>query len=162
MKLAATLYQQPTTHRLADRSPLGRVGTLRNDRGEPIDVVIVNLAVGGARIDSPVPLDLNERIVLGIPGLGRHILYVVWADGARHGCRFATPLRQAEVDRACAMGSNVHDMGVDPLPADPLALEWGEPSIDKAPLPIRFRIIVGSTLLLWGSIGYGVWSLLRH
>ena len=55
---------------------------------ELLEVDILDLSEGGAKLSVPVVLDLGQRVVLLVEGVGEFPARVVWQSGQSHGIEF--------------------------------------------------------------------------
>ena len=84
--------------RTSERLAISRASTLRARDGQPIDVVIEDISATGCRIRIPLPLAVEDRLMIGLAGVGARSCRVVWAKDAEVGCEFDTPLTFAEIE----------------------------------------------------------------
>ncbi len=55
---------------------------------ELIDVDILDLSEGGAKLSVPMVLDLGQKVALVVEGIGDFTARVVWQNGQSHGIEF--------------------------------------------------------------------------
>ncbi|MEG3084239.1 PilZ domain-containing protein [Sphingomonas sp. PB2P12] len=92
------------------RVALARTGTLRlHDEAMSRQVRIADLNRDGCRIQSAVPLLLNQQVAIGIPGVGVRDAQITWAGDRDYGCKFDRPLPPGSV--TAAMTDNVIGLG---------------------------------------------------
>ena len=84
----------------AERSVIGRPGTLR-ERAKPLrDILVEDLSRTGCRMRSDVEIPAGTRISIGIPGAGMQAARVMRSKGEVHGCAFLLELTDQEVENA--------------------------------------------------------------
>ncbi|MES3100247.1 PilZ domain-containing protein [Sphingomonas faeni] len=112
-----------TIERRADtRVSLARTGTLRlADAPSSREVRIADLNRDGCRVESILPLSIDQAVTIGIPGIGQNAARITWVGQWDYGCQFDTPLPAGSV--TAAMTDNVHDLGYAALRA-PATFKW--------------------------------------
>jgi hypothetical protein len=95
------------------RVTLARTGTLRL-LGETSsrEVRIADLNRDGCRIESILPLSIDQVVTIGIPGVGQHAARITWVGLRDYGCQFDLLLPSGSV--TAAMTDNVHGLGAMP------------------------------------------------
>ena len=94
-------------HRSSERHDVSRASTLRLDGGEPLDVLLEDVAVGGCRISGVGDLAPQEVIMIGLAGVGSRAARVVWSQGGQAGCEFDQALTYRELEETQAAGNVV-------------------------------------------------------
>lgn len=94
--------------------------------GLEANVVIHNISVAGLLLETEMPLDVDERLVLDLPEAGPVRAVIVWQSGFLFGCAFEQTLDQ----RALA----AMQLRADPA-ADPFA-----PSLEAPPEPLGVKL----------------------
>ena len=89
MALTAQLVRDD---RRADRERLDVASTLRHVRNVPIDVIVEDLSATGFRVRTQADLALQERVTIGIPGVGQRAAHVVRHTAKGFGCEFVEPI----------------------------------------------------------------------
>lgn len=112
--MRARLYR---LERTSERLPVGRASTLRGSDGDPIDVRIEDLSTTGCRLSTPTPVEINEEIMIGLPGVGMRAARVIWQQEEEAGCAFIAPLAYADVEATRTSETLMHfDFGTRPTP----------------------------------------------
>jgi hypothetical protein len=99
-KFTAGLAERRTGWRTTVRIP----ATVRTAAGRQSPIGIEDLTLSGFRAVIPVDVAAGERLLVSLPVARALHATVVWRDGDRVGCRFATPLGEssfAALVRAC-------------------------------------------------------------
>ncbi|MES2420308.1 MAG: PilZ domain-containing protein [Pseudomonadota bacterium] len=92
------------------RVSLARTGTMRlADAHASREVRIADLNRDGCRVESSLPLSIDQVVTIGIPGVGQNTARITWVGQWDYGCQFDTPLPAGSV--TAAMTDNVHDLG---------------------------------------------------
>jgi PilZ domain len=146
----ALLAKAVLTGRVHDRRPVRLDGTLRVD-DKPFDVVIHDLSVSGFRARTNADLQPGDRVAIGSPAIPLREAVVVWARVGEVGFEFVNPLRAFEVAAAEPLDTVVQFSTGD-ICAPPGRAETPEPAIEKWPKFLRAAFIIGSSLVLWGTI----------
>lgn len=137
----------------AERENLDIAGTLRDVRNEPIDIIVEDLSATGFRVQTQVRLHLDEKVTVGIPGVGQRVAYVVRATGDGFGCEFVNPIDQQLVSAPPTARSVVEvDFGGQLDPAR--VLEWSRENP-----PHVERLSRGQRLLVVGGLGLAGWVI---
>ena len=95
--MQVTLYRP---QRSADRLKVQRDSTLRRPNGKPVDVWMEDLSATGCRIHTKVLLDLDEELMIGLPGVGVRRARVIWAERNEAGLEFRHPISVLDVEEA--------------------------------------------------------------
>jgi hypothetical protein len=92
------------------RVSLARTGTLRlADELPSREIRIADLNRDGCRIESLLPLAIDQAVTIGIPGVGQNSAGITWVGRSDYGCQFDVALPAGSV--TAAMTDNVHDLG---------------------------------------------------
>lgn len=106
----AAFFADPAERRADARVSLARTGTLRlHDETTSREIRIADLNRDGCRIESVLPLRLDQSVVVGIPGVGQREARISWAGARDYGCQFDLPLPPGSV--TAAMTDNVYGLG---------------------------------------------------
>ena len=84
--------------RKAPRRIVNLAAALREEGATIAPVQIVDISLGGCRIDSDVPIEAGAQVWLKLPGLETKRSRVVWTQGRQGGCEFDVPLHPAELN----------------------------------------------------------------
>lgn len=148
MALTAQLVRDD---RRADRETLDVAGTLRHVRNVPIDVIVEDLSATGFRMRTQATLNLQEKVTIGIPGIGQRAAYVVRHTAEGFGCEFVEAIDPRLVTIPSTAQSVVEaDFGGQLDPS--LVHEWS-----RANPPQVERFPQGRRLLLVGGLGVAGW-----
>ena len=81
--------------RQTQRKTITLAGRYFSGAGEPVDVLIRDLSIGGCRFDATGPhLVQNTRLQIFLEGSGPHYAMVKWAADGEVGITFITPLSE--------------------------------------------------------------------
>jgi hypothetical protein len=133
------------------REAVDVAGTLRHVRNVPIDVIVEDLSTTGFRVRTDARLGLDEKVTVGIPGVGQHAASVVRRTSDGFGCEFITPIAPQHVSAPSYARSVVEvDFGgqLDPVTVS----EWS-----RANPPEVQRLSRGRRLLIVGGLGVAGW-----
>lgn len=130
--------------------------------------MIVEISTSGCRFVAVEGVAQGDQITLGLPGIGmRHAKVLRNSDGLC-ACTFVPPLSG---DQLRAILAEPDSAVVDFVPDDPVTSPvptlWDyppPPPPERLPLGYRVLIIVGSSLVLWGTIigiAVAIWSALN-
>jgi hypothetical protein len=127
-----------------------------------IDITVHDLSTSGFLVETEAPLSVGSEILLDIPGAGSVAAEVAWHSGNFFGGQFAKPLSPSAVTAAFAASRVVwpnFTAGSSEDREERLASPFVHGQIEPArhPLQMRFRIIVGMSLLLWTPIATALW-----
>lgn len=113
--MRAKVYRRERT---SERLPVGRASTLRGSDGDPIDVRIADLSTTGCRLSTPLPVEIDEEIMIGLPGVGMRPARVIWQQEGEAGCAFIAPLAFADVEATQISETLRHvNFGTRPTPS---------------------------------------------
>lgn len=158
MALTAQLVRDD---RRADRETLDVAGTLRHVRNVPIDVIVEDLSATGFRMRTHTNLNLQEKVTIGIPGIGQRAAHVVRHTTDGFGCEFVEAIDPRLVTVPSTAQSVVEaDFGgqLDPE----LVREWSRanpPQVERFAQNRRLLIVSGLGVAGWLAL-IGVISLL--
>jgi hypothetical protein len=143
----ATLYRLDRT---SERLPIGRASTLRGPDGDPIDVRIEDLSTTGCRLSTPISVEADEEIMIGLPGVGMRAARVIWQQEGEAGCAFTAPLAYAEVQATRTSETLMH-VDFQPLPVPSIALDA---PLDREIISPRMRlaVILVAAITAWALI----------
>lgn len=150
------------------RSADGR-GTARRDlrlqtggiaEGGIAQVLIHNLSITGALIETEAELETGDWIELELPHAGGRTAAVVWSDDGLYGCRFAEPLTKGAISAALLRSSAPP---AEPARAGPGASDMKTTAFDNDYEPeagrddklhpaMRLLVIAVFTLACWAAI----------
>lgn len=148
-----------TDQRSASRMILGRDGTARDLRQQPLDVIIEDLSASGCRLHCGVALPVNQVLNLGIPGVGRREGRVIWEATPGHGIEFLWPLSAEEVARTQTAESLV--LGAFPQKLETLLQPDVAPDLTpRLSRTARAAIIASGSVALWIGCYVGLANLL--
>jgi hypothetical protein len=104
MRIAAEIVPAPGTapsaeHRLVPRLPVSAEAALRRQGESAIAVSLTDISTHGFRVEAAAAYRTGRNVWLKLPGIEALFARVVWSDGSRFGCQFATPLHPSVVDR---------------------------------------------------------------
>ncbi|WP_156678601.1 PilZ domain-containing protein [Sphingomonas profundi] len=147
---------KPAIHhdqRAATRVPLGRDGTARDPRQQPIDIIIEDLSRVGCKLNSPLPLPIDRVLNIGIPGVGRREGRVIWEALPAHGVEFLWPLSDEEV--ACSRTAESLVLGAFPQRLDAMLQPDVPPDVPgRLPRALGIAVIAGGSVALWIACGW--------
>ena len=99
MFINAELSQLPITDgRKAERRIVNLAAALREAGATTTTVQVLDIAIGGFKVQSAVPLHEGSEVWLKIPGFEAKRSHVVWAKENEAGCEFETELHPAELE----------------------------------------------------------------
>lgn len=134
-------------HRSSERHDVSRASTLRLDDGDPIDVLLEDVAVGGCRISGVQGLNPQEAILIGLAGVGSRPAQVVWAQGGQAGCEFDQALTYTELEETQAAGNVITgNFAAYRVKAQGEALVE-EPKLSR---PARLVVLAVAVIASWG------------
>ncbi|WP_420145754.1 PilZ domain-containing protein [Sphingobium sp.] len=147
-----------TNRRASDRRDVQRMSTMRTEAQVPADIIINDLSVGGCRISGDLDLALDDRVTIGLPGLGARPAHVVWAKDGSTGLLFDQVLTGHDV--TVTREANTLITGrfnvTGAMLADPS--ETAEPQDESRLSPAsRLGIIVTAALLAWALAIAMIW-----
>jgi PilZ domain len=95
----AELSQLPTGEgRQSARRIVNIAAALREDGARNLQVIVLDVSLGGFKAESPEPLEEGAEVWLKLPGCEARRSRVVWAKEKDVGCEFEQPLHQGELD----------------------------------------------------------------
>jgi hypothetical protein len=168
MSFSAQLkYSYSADERNAERYRLLLPASAEAPEGGLVDVTVHDLSTSGFLVETEAPLSVGSEIILDIPGAGSVAAQVAWSSGNFFGGQFETPLSPSGVSAAFsasrvvwpnfAAGSAADRNMVTAEDFSAEAAQDAEQP-DRAPFPVRMRVIIGVSLLLWTPIGGALWS----
>jgi hypothetical protein len=161
----------PATDRRA--SPRRKLCLGSSLRGSGDEVTIHDLSSSGMLIETAAALAPFDGLEIELPEIGTRAAVIVWNSGRYFGCEFREPLPQAAI--SAALLRSPAGISADPSPplpeptapysAGPAGFEGtdADRSIgeEKAPLAVRLRVILGTTIVLWALIIWASVSLIH-
>lgn len=82
--------------------------------GASTDILIHDISTTGLLIESPLPLAIDERIVIALPEAEDTWARVVWESGKLFGCQFKSPISPAALSAAQLRSAVDQPIGVEP------------------------------------------------
>jgi hypothetical protein len=140
------------------RITLDRAATLRDEAQEAFDVIVDNISSTGCWVSTEADLADDMVVTIGIAGLGTRSARVARQDANGYGLAVLDPASDTEV-LAARTAQTLVEGGFAKHP--PRVADTG---IDAtmAPLPderfsrrTRVTFMVGTSVALWGAIGFG-------
>jgi hypothetical protein len=169
MSFSAQLkYSHNADERSAERYRLLLPASAEGAESGLVDVTVHDLSTSGFLVETEAPLSVGSEITLDIPGVGSVAAEVAWSSGNFFGGQFETPLAPSSVSAAFAASRVVWpnfgtgsfaDRAVitnEDFEAEAARDQLAQPV--RASLPLRMRVILGASLLLWAPIGAAFWS----
>jgi hypothetical protein len=99
----AELSQLPITDgRKAERRIVNLAAALREEGARTVTVQVLDIAVGGFKVETSSPLDEGAEVWLKLPGFEAKRSHVVWVKEDQAGCEFETELHPAELEAMVA------------------------------------------------------------
>ncbi len=139
----------------ADRKALSATGTMRRSPPTPIDVLVEDLSITGFRMNTDISLSIDDRITIGISGMGQHEAVVVRGTADGFGCEFVRPLTASLLDEAGNSTARSINPEIDPS-LDPAAIaRWSsqnEPVVASMKGQYRFALIAALAAASWGLV----------
>lgn len=133
------------------RVPIDRPAVLRRD-SDAHEIRIEDLTRDGCKIKTSVDLKPGDCVTVGLAGIGRHNVVVLWCDGNEYGCVFDEPLPSGAV--TAALQNNVDRFAE-------AALSTPIPMTNVKWLPRRrLAFVVALVGLSWTAIGTALYFLL--
>ncbi|BBD98569.1 PilZ domain-containing protein [Sphingobium amiense] len=142
-------------HRSSERLDVSRASTLRLDDGDPLDVLLEDVAVGGCRISGVRDLAPQEAIMIGLAGVGSRPARVVWSQGGQAGCEFDQALTFRELEETQAAGNVVTGNFATFRVQAEAALFAEQPKLSRR---ARLAVLAVAVIASWG-IAIGLASL---
>lgn len=159
MAVPAIIHRAERGH---ERQSVDLSGTLRDHNAVALDIVLEDLSQTGFRTEPGPPLAVEDRISLGLPGMGMRSATVVRRSGGGYGCEFDMPLSFAELESVLAAPA------FQPIPFPSAHLPVASAEAEQAfPLPPlepysrRVRLIGGLALAAagWALVGLVVTAI---
>lgn len=167
-------FEDSADQRASDRRRLRLDASVAAPAGEG-DIRVLNLSRTGMLVECGIDVAVGASIEVELLGGSLHPAEVVWADDTIWGCRFTTPLSQAQLSAALlrsapesqapsapatdARGQHaVLSQLRDQFGSDP-AMEPAVPA--KLPLQQRMWLILGLGTLGWAAPAAAAWMLFR-
>lgn len=144
--------------RAVARVPVERPSTLRAEGRGPVDIAVLDLSATGFSFESATGIAVGTEVHVGLAGAGSADAEVAWADGARHGCLFRTPLTPEVVD-AAFRGTDVVRLIPPPPPAPREAAATPAAPVARRTLSPAMRYVLAS--MVGGAGWFGVAALLQ-
>lgn len=152
MQALARLERLESRNRRASPRRRLSLGATLPETGD--QAVIHDLSTTGILIETKADLATFEQLHLDLPEVGPAVATVMWNSGQYFGCEFHKAIPQAAISAALLrnpIGARPAEAAGAPNPA-----EEAEFQDDRYPLPVRMRVILGSSLLLWALILWAV------
>jgi len=143
--------EQAASRRLSPRRKL-KLGS--NLLGHGDNVVIHDLSATGVLLQTTATLAPFDDLDVDLPDIGPTQAFVVWHSGEYFGCEFARPIPRAAIS-AALLRSPIGPRPNEAEERSPLLLE-DEARPEKLSLPMRMRVILGTSIVLWAII---LWAL---
>ena len=119
---------------------------------------IHDLSSTGILVETAAGLTEFDELEVELPEVGTTLATVIWSSGDYFGCQFHTDLPRSAVSAALLRSPFVLPEAPSAAPGT-LREEDDEPDHsldDRLPFAVRLRVILGSSLALWGLI---LWAL---
>ena len=165
MTISAQLQITPAANRRGwTRRSLSLVSSLQANGN---DVTIHDLSATGLLMETAAELAVLDELEIELPEAGFTPAQVVWNSGRFYGCQFNDRISQAAISAALLRSppSSPAETQAGPRISKDYAVESRGlediPEEDKAPLSVRLRVILGSSILLWALIVWAAWSLYK-
>lgn len=163
--MSTAIYAKLLTNRRAlDRAEAGRASTIRQQDQIPVDVVIDDLSCGGCRVSGDLGLAVDDRVTIGLPGIGACPAKVIWTKDGSTGLEFHRALTGHDVDIACETNTLIdgHFGLVHAGPPPPLDRDDGVDDADERLSPRRrLGIIIAAAICAWCITLLAVWLVIR-
>lgn len=143
--MSSVIHAQLLTNRRAvDRAEAGRVSTIRQEDRIPVDMIIDDLSCGGCRVSGELGLEEDDRVTIGLPGVGIRTAQVVWSKDGSTGLVFDIPLTGEDIIVARKVDTLIDGRFTmaDPMPD---AIDEGEALSPSR----RLGIIIGAAVFAW-------------
>ena len=103
MYINAELSQLPISDgRKAERRMVNLAAALREEGARTAPVQVLDIAVGGFKVESRTPFEEGTEVWLKLPGFEAKRSHVVWVKEDQAGCEFETELHPAELEAMVA------------------------------------------------------------
>ncbi|MEC3912825.1 PilZ domain-containing protein [Sphingobium sp. CR2-8] len=158
--MSSVLHAKLLTERRAnDRAGMARPSTMRGNEQIPIDIIIEDLSCGGCRVSGDLGLAVDDRVTIGLPGIGACAAQVVWSGGGGTGLEFDRGLTGHDIDIARETDTLVDGHFGLVIRDTPEPLHDGEREI----LSVRRRVgvIAASAICAWGIAITAVWMAVK-
>ena len=149
MQALARLERLETRNRRSAPRRQLSLGALLSGTGD--EAVIHDLSTTGILIETKADLATFEQLQLELPEAGQVVATVMWNSGQYFGCEFHKPIPQAAISAALLQSPFDRPATDEREEADDGVAD----AIDRYPLSIRLRVILGTSLLLWALILWG-------
>ena len=98
MFINAELSKLPISEgRKAERRIVNLAAALREEGASTSVVQVLDLSIGGYKVQSATPLEEGSEVWLKLPGFEAKRSHVVWVKGDEAGCEFENELHPAEL-----------------------------------------------------------------
>jgi len=161
MMISARLQITPAADRRGWTRRSLSLGSSLQATGE--DVTVHDVSATGMLIETAAELSILDDLEIELPEVGLTPAIVTWTSGSFYGCQFKKRISQAAISAAllrsppAAAGNSAGQVQREfPVSAPPAVdSELEELLEDKAPLSVRLRVILGSSIILWALI---IWA----
>ena len=127
------------------------------------DVTVHDVSATGMLIETAAELSMLDDLEIELPEVGLTPAIVTWTSGSFYGCQFKQRISQAAISAAllrsppAPAGNSARPVQRNfPVSAPPAVDSEPEELLeDKAPLSVRLRVILGSSIILWALI---IWA----
>ena len=173
MTIRAQLQQAPDAdRRISSRRKLS-LGSNLPATGD--EVTIHDVSSTGMLIETAAEIAPFDGLEIDLPEVGITQAIVIWNSGRFYGCEFNERISQAAVSAALLRGAPASQVVSSAVPKAPKSaprpvratvereavVETQALDDGKAPLGVRLRVILGSAIVLWTLILWGIWSLVK-
>ncbi|WP_174275075.1 PilZ domain-containing protein [Sphingomonas bacterium] len=86
--------------RRAERRRTAAPSTLRADAGGPVDAIVSDVSITGARISCAAELRVGQEVTVGLASVGAVRGIIMWRRDTSYGLAFAQPLAEEAAARA--------------------------------------------------------------
>ena len=164
MALLARIEEQSAEERGCERFRMRLNSPGQSPSSGASDVTVHELSASGFLIETDAPLDLGAPIAFELPVAGAVAGEIVWGSGQFYGGQFARPLSREALAAALSASRVVWPSFASTSAAQRAPVERPAAGVDAEemlPLATRIRVIVGSSVLLWGLIAGIGWLILQ-
>ena len=157
-------FADTADQRVSDRRVLRLEARVESPAGEG-GIQVHNLSFSGLLLEGVTGVEAGSEIEVELPGGSSHRAEVVWADETLFGCRFATPLTQAQLSAALLRSSPSDSAGEAPralTQAEALAKlreHWDDEEEPAAAEPRERKLPLGARLWIIGGLGLTGWAV---
>lgn len=157
-------FADSADQRASDRRVLRLEAQVATPAGEG-GIQVHNLSRSGLLLEGVTGVAAGAEIEVELPGGTSHRAEVVWADETLFGCRFTTPLTQAQLSAALLRSTppEAEAGPAEPLtPAEALARlreHWGDEPDDEAGLNSDRKLPLGARLWIIGALAATGWAV---